>query len=515
MVGEDHEVEPAMATTATVPWLLTYFLLASCSKMGHSGCPAHNRRSQNRAFQALQAFVMLAAQGDATDPMLLRTSWGTGRLSVNGTFIADTEWQAKMQSIQLMAGSQLTDPRDRCGGPSPTDWTSLASTLWHCTRLCWLSKGPGKNKMVHKTMLEVTSVTLVFLSRGLIMWASAQSEPSTAELLACHPAGKKLHPVLVSRLQKKRNPRLSARHWKEDGLRVGVNVSHLETKTSSRYIHETRKMFAKDKIVELIMDSTMLATRDTQISIAFACHSGVAAYLPPITHKHLRWRDADPGAIVTDEDFERFDKFGLKTQKHVEGQDCIRSINHVLRIGLGKDISSFKPKEALLSMPTGGVRVWDSDLHRWIRAPATGSGPPTYELPDSQLAGISALLLTVDQKQSQWAATQYMADSNVGLGLFTAARADLFHRSWRDFQFAMCHALGNMRHTCVQLNMALNVNYQPFGSGSHLSKRQDVKMEWERLLPAYDEHFESLAGKIAMDSRDTAPRSLVWWQFET
>ena len=90
MVGEDHEVEPAMATTATVPWLLTYFLLASCSKMGHSGCPAHNRRSQNRAFQALQAFVMLAAQGDATDPMLLRTSWGTGCLSVNGRFIADT-----------------------------------------------------------------------------------------------------------------------------------------------------------------------------------------------------------------------------------------------------------------------------------------------------------------------------------------------------------------------------------------------------------------------------------------
>ena len=78
MVGEDHEVEPAMATTATVPWLLTYLLLASCSKMGHSSCPAHNRRSQNRAFQALQAFVMLAAQGDATDPM--RAAQGAYRL---------------------------------------------------------------------------------------------------------------------------------------------------------------------------------------------------------------------------------------------------------------------------------------------------------------------------------------------------------------------------------------------------------------------------------------------------
>ena len=58
---------------------------------------------------------------------------------------------------------------------------------------------------------------------------------------------------------------------------MGPNVSNLETKTSSRYMHETRKMFAKEKIVELAMDSTMLATRDTQISIAFACHSGIAA----------------------------------------------------------------------------------------------------------------------------------------------------------------------------------------------------------------------------------------------
>ena len=344
------------------------------------------------------------------------------------------------------------------------------------------------------------------------MWARAQSEPSTGELLACHPAGKKLHPVLVTRLEKKRDPRSAARQWEEDGLRVRPNVSNLETKTSSRYMHETRKMFAKGKIVELAMDSTMLATRDTQISIAFDCHSGVAAYLPPLTHRHLRWREEDPGDIVKDEDFKRFEQQGLRTLAHLDGQDCIRSINHVLRTGLGKDISTFKSEEALVSMPTGGVRYWDPALHRWVRAPAAGSGPPTYELPDSQLAGIRALLLTVDQKQSQWAATQYMADCNVGFDLFTAPRPDPYHRSWRDFQFAMTHSQGNFRHTSVQLNMALNVNYQPFGSGSHLSKRQDVKKEWARLLPTYDEQFESLAGKIAMDLRETAPRSLVWWQ---
>ena len=91
------------------------------------------------------------------------------------------------------------------------------------------------------------------------------------------------------------------------------------------------------------------------------------------------------------------------------------------------------------------------------------------------------------------------------LGLFTAARGDQFHRSWRDFQFAMTHCIGHFRHTSVQLNMALNVNYQPFGSGSHLSKRQDV--EWARLLPAYDEQFDSIADRIAMDARETAPRT--------
>ena len=514
MVGQDHAVEPATATTATVPWLLTYLLHTGCTKIGHSGCPVHHRRCQNRAFHVLEALVKLAGLGDAIDTMPLRTSWGEGCLSVDGIFHADAGWWAKMDDIQQKGCPLLTDPGSRLAGPSPTDWTSLASILWHCTRLRWLTRGARKNKWLHDTALDVTTVALASVTRGLIMWMSRQSEPSTGELLACHPAGKKIHPALIARLEQKRDKRCAIRQWAEDGLRARPNVCNLETKTSSRYVHQTRKIFAEERIVELVMDSTMLATRDTQISIAFACHSGVAAYLPPITHRHLRWHQEAPGDIVDEEDFKRFEQQGLRTLAHLDGQDCIRSINHVLRTGLRKDLSTFKPQEALSSMPIGGVRYWDLTLHRWVRAPATGSGPPTYELPDSMLAGISALLLTVDQKQSQWAAAQYMADSIVGLGLFTAPRPDPYHRSWRDFQFAMTHSQGNFRHTSVQLNMALNVNYQPFGSGSHLSKRQDVKQEWARLLPTYDEQFETLAGKIAMDLRETAPRSLVWWRFD-
>ena len=137
---------------------------------------------------------------------------------------------------------------------------------------------------------------------------------------------------------------------------------------------------------------------------------------------------------------------------------CIRSINHLLLIGMGKNISTFRPKEALVSMPMGGGRYWSSTLHRWVRAPAAGCVPHRHELPDSMVDEISVLLLTVDQKQSQWAATQFMADTTTGLGLFTAARGDPFHRSWHDFQFAMTHSIGHFRHTSVQLNMALNVS---------------------------------------------------------
>ena len=223
MLGEDHMVEPASSTTATAPWLLTNFLLASCSKMGHSGCPSQNRRCQNRAFRALQAFMQLAARGDATEPMPLRTSWGMGNLSVDRNFIADEGWQAMMQQIQQTTDHLLRDPMNKSGGPSLTDWSSLASTLWHCTRLCWLSKGVRKNKTLHDTMRAVTSVTLVCLTRGFIRWVSTQSEPCTAELLGCQGARKNLHPVLVSRLEQKHDQRSAIRNWEEDGLRVGPN----------------------------------------------------------------------------------------------------------------------------------------------------------------------------------------------------------------------------------------------------------------------------------------------------
>ena len=137
------------------PWLPQPH--ASGCKIGHSGCPLHNRCSQNRAIHALQAWVKLAAQGDATDRMSLRTSWGEGYLSVDGTVLADAG--CKMQVIQQRAGPLLTDPGSRfgcparriglpcpahcdialgCAGPQRV----LAKTKG-CTRQCWKSLLPS------------------------------------------------------------------------------------------------------------------------------------------------------------------------------------------------------------------------------------------------------------------------------------------------------------------------------------------------------------------------------------
>ena len=54
----------------------------------------------------------------------------------------------------------------------------------------------------------------------------------------------------------------------------------------------------------------------------------------------------------------------------------------------------------------------------------------------------------------------------------------------------------------------MNINYQPFGSATHLTKRQEMKSELERLVPKPGVEFEALAGNIALDARCAPPTSV-------
>ena len=216
--------------------------------------------------------------------------------------------------------------------------------------------------------------------------------------------------------------------------------------------------------------------------ITFASEVGLAAYLPPIVNRQLKWRDGPAGSDITEAEWNQFCKSGFKAKHRVEVVDCIRGLGHTLSTGIRKSLLDFRLPSILPSLSGGSLRYWQDS--RWMRvncadlqnmmtaASASGSlteaGPSAsgsrflgeQELPDTA-KDPPMLLLTVDQKQSQWTAAKFMADPN-GMGLMVMFRGDKFHRSWRDFAFAMKHAAGYLDHTAVQLHHAFNVNYAPF-----------------------------------------------------
>ena len=53
----------------------------------------------------------------------------------------------------------------------------------------------------------------------------------------------------------------------------------------------------------------------------------------------------------------------------------------------------------------------------------------------------------------------------------------------------------------------MNINYQPFGSGVHLTKRQEMKLDQEQLFPQAGSEFVALAGRIGLDARCPPPTS--------
>ena len=199
------------------------------------------------------------------------------------------------------------------------------------------------------------------------------------------------------------------------------NVDNVVEKHSSRYLHETHQALKRQVIIELLMDSTVFATQDVQVTIAFACCSGLALYLPPVLMRHLGWREGAPGSDMSKEELERFEKTGFQSKGHMQSVDCINSLNHVLEVSCGKSLEMFAAPCKLPIMVPDSTRWWSVEQGRWMRTantPASGATSEAIpELPDSlfSAAGIHVLLVTADQKPSQWSALQYMADQECGL----------------------------------------------------------------------------------------------------
>jgi len=168
----------------------------------------------------------------------------------------------------------------------------------------------------------------------------------------------------------------------------------------------------------------------------------------------------------------------------------------------------FKPLES------GEARIWSEEKQCWLRqrgTPTSGvmkdssfheeDGYP--ELPEEMrnVERVCVLLETLDQKQCQWSAGQYLNQE----GFMIWLRPDCFHRSWRDFVWAMESAEGGFHHTGAQLTHCFGVNYHAMGM--HMAKRRELQAEWRQLFPRYGQEFEELCAMISLDERQPCPRT--------
>jgi hypothetical protein len=301
-------------------------------------------------------------------------------------------------------------------------------------------------------------------------------------------------------------------------MKVQTNVEHFENKMSTVYFQGVRNMFARESVVEIVLDASMFGTRDYQVHIAFAPRGNFAGCLPPTMVRHLHWRSAYAGLPITEVDQKNFQATGFQARKGQTIEDSIRLWHHVLKIACtgGEGLLKFKCPVDFKPVASGETRMWSQAKQCWLRTPCTPTSgvmkdsttnpeEPYPELPDSMqsVEKICALLATVDQKQCQWSAGQYLNSA----GFMIWMREDCFHRSWRDFVRAMEVAEGGFHHTCAQLTHCFGVNYQAMGM--HMAKRRELQAEWRQLLPRYGPDFEELCAMVSLDERKIGCDSLT------
>ena len=397
-----------------------------------------------------------------------------------------------------------------------------------------LARGSNVTRSILTLALHLVSVVLEYLQLGLSRWAIEQEEPCTAQMIALQKAGRRTRPGILTRLMKMNRKGKAVRSWTELGLQVETSAKALNARAAAQYMwalsrltvgsaktkwrpkkrkrrigigrqaeplgkkHErcdTEEILAlplasgekRRLVVEIIFDSTHFASKDIQVNVVYCPIPDIAAYVPPMSLRHLRWRTSEAGELLSEQDWEQFHKFGFRAKARMESFDCIKYLNHISEVASGEPLTAFGCPVSLDRMQAGSVRIYHQASTRWYRvgaedrltnasASASGAGVDVLgvpELPNELLdpCKVNVLLATLDQKQSQWTA-MHCCTSPQGLNLMLLFRCDGFHRSWRDMQWAQSHAKGGFHHSSCQLNYALNVNYQ---QGYFLAKRGEIK----------------------------------------
>ena len=353
---------------------------------------------------------------------------------------------------------------------------------------------------VLEVVRELSISLLVWLCTGFYEWCMRQDEPSTHALLLTQPPGKRgAGPLLRCRLADKKNIRGARRAWSEDGAKGSPTAESVLRTVCTTHLSNVRKTFKGVSLLELCFDGSGVSVRNHDIFAAYT-HTGdggigthcegVGTYLPPVRVPELAWRARDADEGITGEDSEWWETRGWKTRAGVRIYQAARTVQHVLVNMLSTTITDFMAPKGLSRMTVGDTRVWDEQQGRWYRGVSPNMVP---ELPDTGQVP-RFLLLTMDQKQTQWHMAHFLASRYMCL-----FRGDLHHRSWNDFKWALRWSTGFMHHSMMQLCHAFNVNYGPFPRGGNTAKKQDIHMEWRTLQPKPCDRFRGLAAQICMD----------------
>ena len=327
---------------ATVTWNIIYLLHAATHRPRGRESDAEKKVAEV-ALQMLVALTQVAALHCPEELRSFRTYFGNARLLRSGGIAVHEDDD----------GAWLNT---RSSDSGATCKETTARTLKHW---CLLAYRPREREVAQ----SIATPIMYRLAVGFFRWARQQVEPTTNMLLALQQPHSKTHPALALRLLQKKKKHAPVRQWREDGLKVKPSVRNLEDRVAAQHLHQIHRMFGDCRIlrygwpdaqhswrrlpfvrhvpaighgaepssvggpgwggesrvlcvwsrtVELVLDSTRFATRDTQVTIAYMPEAALAAYLPPMVCRQLRWREAAAGDYITDKDWNQFVKTGFR-----------------------------------------------------------------------------------------------------------------------------------------------------------------------------------------------------------
>ena len=200
-----------------------------------------------KSFQLLQRLVHLGAKHCPETLRVFRKHYGPARLEHDGSITCDDPSWLHVGPLDVQHG--------------------IAGTLWQWVHPSHRPRGRVAQSILPNLILRCCA--------GLARWAFAEVEPTTSMLVALQPPGKKTHPALLCRLQQKQKKRKTLEEWREDGLKVKTVVGCVEAKSSAQFVRSIWRELGKRRVVELVLDSTRFATRDTQVRFPpLGCRAG-------------------------------------------------------------------------------------------------------------------------------------------------------------------------------------------------------------------------------------------------